>query len=83
MILIQIAIILFLLFLLVCGVLDYKKEKSNFNNGYCNCCGSKLNHFINDSHGSRGYICDKCNTSVWISYNSIDKEFLKNDQKNL
>lgn len=30
-----------------------------------------------------GYICDKCKIAIWVSYSSIDKEFINNEQNNL
>lgn len=80
---ITIAIASLILFVLIWGTLEYKKEKRDFNKGRCYCCGSKLRHFTNDIQGGRGYICDKCKTVTWVSYKSIDKEFLKNEQNDL
>ena len=49
-------------------------EPRNFNNGYCKHCGTKLRHFDNDSSSARGYTCDNCGYTTWISYFS-DKNF--------
>ena len=51
-------------------------EKISFNNGKCLICGTKLRHFDTDSHGGRGYICDRCHYNTRVSYHSVDKEFL-------
>ena len=47
-------------------------EKKDWNGGYCPRCGGKWRCFATDSQGGRGYKCDNCNNSTWISYN-IDK----------
>lgn len=49
-------------------------EKRNFNNGICTNCNSKFRRFDTDSQGGRGYICDKCGNTVWVSY-KVDKSF--------
>jgi len=43
-------------------------EKKIFNKGYCKECDGKLRVFDTDSHGGRGYKCEKCGSSIWISY---------------
>ena len=52
-------------------------EKKNFNNGKCKC-GGNLRPFdarvFLGSDGSRGYSCDKCDKSVFCSYN-VDKAY--------
>lgn len=50
-------------------------EKQSFNNCRCIRCGYPLRHFDNDSHGGRGYICDKCGYVTWVSYNGVDKNY--------
>ena len=47
-------------------------EKKRFNNGVCPECFTKLNLFDYDSGYARGYVCDNCHYTVWVSY-SIDK----------
>lgn len=49
-------------------------EPRDFNNGYCKHCGTKLRHFDNDSSSARGYTCDNCDYTTWISY-FADKNF--------
>lgn len=78
-----IIIISIILYIILCFIVDYKNEKNSFNNGYCSRCGNKLTRFSVNFKDCRGYICDKCKTITWVSYKSIDKEFLKNEQNNL
>ena len=49
-------------------------EPRDFNNGYCKHCGTKLRHFDIDSSSARGYTCDNCGYTTWISY-FTDKNF--------
>lgn len=55
-------------------------EKKGFNNGKCICCGYPLRNFDTDSHGGRGYICDRCHYNTWVSYPSVDKKFLEEEK---
>lgn len=72
----MIAIISFtIIAILIYGcVWTFYTERKEFNNGICRKCGSTLRYFDNDSSGARGYTCDNCNNTVWVSY-SIDKNF--------
>lgn len=56
-------------------------EKKEFNKGVCNMCGARLRLFDTDSHGGRGYTCDKCQYKVWVSYYSVDGDHLKDLRK--
>lgn len=49
-----------------------RSEKKSYNNGICNECGTKLYHFDNDSQGGRGYVCNECNYTTWVSYPWVD-----------
>ena len=60
--------------LIVICIIGIFSEKKDYNNGICPKCGQKLHHFDNDSQGGRGYICDKCNYTTWVSYPFIDKK---------
>lgn len=51
-------------------------ESKQFNRGKCLLCDNKLSQFSTDSQGGRGYICDKCGYTVWVSYN-VDKKYIK------
>ena len=51
-------------------------EKKRFNDGVCPECFTKLNLFDCDSGGARGYVCDNCHYTVWVSY-GIDKAYEK------
>ena len=68
--LVSIGVIVFFSFVWIAILL----EKQSFNNCRCIRCGYPLRHFDNDSHGCRGYICDKCGYSTWVSWNSVDKD---------
>lgn len=68
------ALLALLIVLLICPIGMFL-ERRDFNNGICVNCGSKLIHFDNDSQGGRGYCCDNCGYSTWVSYNSVDKKF--------
>lgn len=60
---------------IICGALvNYLLEKKEFNEGYCPHCGEKLTLFSTDSQGGRGYVCDNCLYTAWISYPSIDRK---------
>lgn len=48
-------------------------EGYHFNKGKCRRCGATLNFFDIDSQGGRGYVCDKCGYTTWVSYYFIDK----------
>ena len=52
-------------------------EKKNFNGGKCDKCNTDLRLFDIGSYGGRGYICDKCNKIVWVSYKHIDADYRK------
>lgn len=79
----EIVAIITIAFLILCVVTGYRNEKIYFNNGRCYKCGNQMKHFANDIQGCRGYICDKCKIAIWVSYSSIDKEFINNEQNNL
>jgi predicted RNA-binding Zn-ribbon protein involved in translation (DUF1610 family) len=48
-------------------------ESIDYNNGYCPHCNEKLRHFDCDSQGGRGYTCDNCDYTIWVSYKCIDR----------
>lgn len=60
--------------LIVMYIIGIFSEKKDFNNGICPKCKTKLHHFDNDSQGGRGYICNKCGYTTWVSYPFIDKK---------
>lgn len=59
--------------ILICSLIARHHEKNSYNNGICPLCGNKLRRFDTDSQGGRGYTCDNCGYSTWISYN-VDKK---------
>ena len=77
-------IILFVIFMAI-AVLSYiaiKREKEIFNDGKCHNCGSTLTHYDTDSQGGRGYCCYVCDGNyIWISWNCVDKEFLRKHER--
>ena len=51
-------------------------EKRAFNNGKCLYCGSKLKKSKDsDRFESRMYTCPKCGHKVFISFDTVDKDF--------
>lgn len=64
---------------LVVGIIWARgKEKKDYNRGYCPRCGEHMELFDYDSHGSRGYKCNRCHYYCWISYN-VDRDYEKNE----
>ena len=49
-------------------------EPKQFNKGICPKCGTKLRCFDTDSSSARGYCCDNCDYTVWVSWGA-DKKF--------
>ena len=60
---------------IACGL-----EYMGFNRGYCRHCGRRLKLFDIDSQGGRGYICDACRYSTWVSYGLVDKNFKEEEE---
>lgn len=52
-------------------------EKRDFNNGFCPHCNQRLKFFDTDSQGGRGYCCPGCNYITWVSYKSVDREYIR------
>ena len=50
-------------------------EKKDFNNGTCPHCKNKLRFFDIDSQEGRGYICDNCGYTTWVTYGVVDKNY--------
>ena len=57
------------------GHIGARLETKGFNNGICKRCGNKLRYFDTDSQGGRGYTCDKCDYTTWVSYERVDRKF--------
>lgn len=57
---------------------NMKIENEKFNGGRCPCCSNELKYFETDLKGRRGYYCDKCNYTTWVSYNRVDRNRNKN-----
>ena len=63
-----------MLLLIVPGMLitAWRAEVRTWNDGHCKC-GYRWRWFDNDSHGGRGYTCDSCDRTCWISYPGVEK----------
>ena len=70
-----------LLIPIIGGIVGRNHEKKKYNNGICRECGYPLRHFDTDSQGGRGYICDACKYSCWVSYN-VDKKHKVSEENN-
>jgi len=55
------------------SILAITSDKKEWNRGKCPVCDLKWRLFDVDSQGGRGYTCDKCDKTIWISY-PVDKE---------
>lgn len=63
--------------IIICGIIAlifalgvvfvWRQEYVIWNKGFCSCGGRWIN-FDTDSQGGRGYKCDTCKTSLWVSY---------------
>ena len=56
----------------MCRFVGIRIEKRLFNGGICIYCDGKLKLFDYDSHGGRGYKCQRCRQTIWISYDEVD-----------
>ena len=63
--------------LLILPNIGIKWERKDFNNGICPNCGDHLRNFDTDSHGGRGYTCNTCEYTTWVSYKRIDKNHIR------
>lgn len=68
-------VIVILILLLILSPIGEMLERRDFNNGRCPHCGTSLRCFDTDSQGGRGYTCDKCNYTTWVSYKRVDKNY--------
>lgn len=69
-----------LIFSIVGYIMGPRREAKEFNNGICMRCGEKLRYFDTDSQGGRGYTCDNCMYTTWVSYNYVDKSFRESEE---
>lgn len=67
------AFVLIALITTVISLLGIMLEKKGYNNGRCPRCGDPLDYFDTDSQGGRGYYCDYCGYTTWVSYRIVDK----------
>lgn len=51
-----------------------RKEKKEFNNGYCRCCNMRLQPYHASKNHNNRYICDNCGFVIEIFYKT-DKHF--------
>ena len=55
-------------------------ERKTFNNGKCSHCGTKLRKSKDsDKFESRMYKCPKCGHKVFISFDTVDKDFKEDE----
>lgn len=73
----KIVCIVFLILLISVTIWCINRERKDFNNGVCPKCGKQLRCFDMDSQGGRGYTCDKCDYTTWVSYNTVDRNYRK------
>lgn len=67
--------IVFIILLISVPIWGINEERKDFNNGVCPKCGKQLRCFDMDSQGGRGYSCDKCDYTTWVSYNRVDRNY--------
>ena len=71
---VMIIIVLFATFWAALLIWGYYAEKHDFNNNKCPDCNIEWRNFDMDSQGGRGYTCDKCDKTIWISWLRVDKD---------
>lgn len=54
-------------------------ESKDYNKGKCPNCGHSWRLFTHDSQGGRGYWCDECNNTAWVSYHRVDKNYKREE----
>jgi len=59
---------------LLAQIMMIHDEKKAYNNGYCPRCGKKLRLYCAGLQGGRGYFCDDCKYSAWVSHKCVDEE---------
>lgn len=64
-----IVVLSFLAFMLYGIIRCICNEKKAYNNGICTKCGGKLYYFSTDIYGRRGYHCEHCGKTIWMSFN--------------
>lgn len=67
--------IVIVIFSVVGYIMGPRSEAKRFNGGVCPLCGEKFRYFDTDSQGGRGYTCDNCMYTTWVSYNRVDRHF--------
>lgn len=65
-------IIVIVIFTIRIGI---SSEKKDFNNGICPICDIRFKSGSSDSQGGRSYDCPRCMYTVWVSYDSVDREY--------
>lgn len=66
---------------LVAAAIGITLENNAFNNGICPKCGHEFRNFGIDSYGGRGYKCDDCQHTVWVSYNTVDRNWREQHER--
>lgn len=65
---IYIVLVILLLIVIVGCVFNCYIEYKQYNHGKCIWCNGELSLFYYDSQSGRLYKCNKCRSSVWISW---------------
>ena len=66
---VAIGVVVWLVICVIIAIVDTK----TYNHGKCTRCGGKFKLFDYDSQGGRGYICDKCRRTIWVSMFFVDR----------
>ena len=66
-----------LLICIIVPVIGMHIEAHYFNKGKCKRCGHDLSISGYDTYGNRNYTCNKCGYSIWVSYDTVDKDWIQ------
>ena len=53
-------------------IISYIIQVNAWNNGKCPKCDVAWEYFDMSLNGSRGYMCPKCNRTLWIADDNMD-----------
>ena len=67
------AIGIIFLILLTGSLIGALWERHDWHGGRCPACGHPWRYFDTDSQGGRGYACDGCEKTIWISW-PVDRQ---------
>lgn len=72
-------LVITLLAIIAFKYLMIKMDDQKWNNGHCPRCGRKWRFYMKNPDGKRGYTCDHCGNSIWVSSN-IDAYYNKENE---